>query len=949
MKKLKLQNLALALTGLWMLFFTISVFTGHEEEAEAPLELLESKSEIQARENVQSRREYELLRQADPESGLMPVDVRKNELDFARDQYAKTQLLQLQKGVEGADSEDDTDALNWSAIGPENFGGRTRALAIDVRDENILLAGGVSGGVWRSTDGGQSWTKTITPEQLHSVTNIVQDTRAGQEDTWYFGTGELVGNSARARGAPFRGDGIYKSTDGGLTWAVLPSTRTNDPAFFNSPFNYVWDMVLNPNNLVEDEIIAAVFGGLVRSVDGGLTWSTVLGDDLLGLGTGIDTDLNEIATPFYTDVHRATDGVFYGSLSSITSDPEALAVSGGVYFSTNGVDWTRFSNVGQIPTRRIELGSSPSNPDDVYFIQDGQASYRLQKFNRSTFRVFDLSDNIPDGGDGIEEFDSQGSYDLFVRVHPTNPNIVYLGGTNLYRSTDAFETSNNITWIGGYDPEDDGASIYPGHHPDQHDLIFLPSNSNVALSANDGGIFKTFDILAGEVEYQSLNNGFVTTQYYTGFMSRLPSDDFTIGGLQDNGSIITFDQFAANNGTRVIGGDGAWAASTRFGIYYYMSFQNGRVFRLSLDPSDFSLTDFARVDPVGGGSDPGQPYLFINPFILDPNNQNRMYLAGGDFVWRNRNLSQVPSRSQQPTSFNWAQLADTEIPDGQISAIEVSAEPANIVYYGSSIGRLFRIDDAHADTYQVTDITADDFPNFAYISSISANPVNANEIVVTFSNYRVQSVFHSTDGGSTFTAIGGNLEEAPDGEGNGPSVRWARVVPKNSGPTEYFLATSTGVYSTSALNGASTVWELEGPNTIGNVVTNMVDYRRSDGKVVAATHGRGMFTSQISDVVPPPTISVEGGLQLEPPFPNPFSSDVTLPFNLPETGFIFVRVYNSSGQLIKVIARGQAFEGINEIFWDGTNSIGNPVPPGVYLIRFTYNNENVAERVILTR
>ena len=129
----------------------------------------------------------------------------------------------------------------------------------------------------------------------------------------------------------------------------------------------------------------------------------------------------------------------------------------------------------------------------------------------------------------------------------------------------------------------------------------------------------------------------------------------------------------------------------------------------------------------------------------------------------------------------------------------------------------------------------------------------------------------------------------------------------------------------------------------------MVDYRRSDGKVVAATHGRGMFTSQISDVVPPPTISVEGGLQLEPPFPNPFSSDVTLPFNLPETGFIFVRVYNSSGQLIKVIARGQAFEGINEIFWDGTNSIGNPVPPGVYLIRFTYNNENVAERVILTR
>lgn len=939
MKKLKLQGFVLVLVAVWVLISVANVFLADHPEAGEVVAPPQARSEIGAKENVQSRREYEEMRLINPQTKTVPVDMRKRELSYAKAQLAGVDNSLLRQAA-GAES---SEALDWSAIGPENFGGRTRALAIDVTNENILLAGGVSGGVWRSEDAGASWTKTTAIDQLQSVTAIVQDTRPGKENVWYYGTGELVGNSSRASGAPFRGDGMFKSTDGGRSWEKLTSTETNNPGSFDFPFNYVWDLAINPNNSDDDEILAAIFGGIVRSIDGGQTWQTVLGGDLLGLGS---TDLNEVTSIFYTDLHRASDGTFYATLSSATNDPEELADAGGFYRSTDGVNWQKFFGEPGVSTRRTEIGSAPGNPDIVYFISDTRNTHTLRRFNRVANRV-ETMNGLPDGTDDIELFDSQNSYDMFVRVHPTDENIVFLGGTNLYRSTDGFATRNNTTLIGGYDPNVEGVAIYPGHHPDQHELVFLPSNPNVILSANDGGIFRSTNAMADEVSYESLNNGYVTTQYYTGHVSRFASDNFVTGGLQDNGSLLSTTSLTQDNARRIIGGDGAYTASTRFGIYYYMSFQNSRIFRLTLN-DEFELTSFARVDPIGGGADPDQPYLFINPFILDPNNGNRMYLAGGDFLWRNRNLSQVPSGSQDPTSVNWTRLNETEIPSGVISAVEVSTEPANIVFFGTSLGRLFKIENAHSDDYTVSDITSNIFPVEANIGSISVNPVDASEVVVTFTNYGVVSVFRSTDGGASFDDVSGNIEEQPDGSGNGPSVRWVRVVPKTNGSAEYFLATSTGLYSTTSLTSGGTIWELESPEGIGNSIVNMIDYRRLDGRVVAATHGNGMFISRITDVVRPEVVSFGDNVEIESPFPNPFVDEVTIRFNLPETSFIWVRIYNSSGQLVKILSNGLGFQGNNELFWDGTNTQGNRMAPGPYLVRINYKRDNFSTRILLT-
>ena len=905
--------------------------------------------------NVQSRIEYETEMVVDPKTGVIPHNIRQKELQFAKELNLQNQLLKNRLERSDANSAQQNSVLNWSPIGPQNIGGRTRAIRFDIRDENLLIAGGVTGGIYKSTNLGQQWTRVSGIDEVQSVTSLAQDKRAGNQDTWYYGTGELIGNSARAPGAPYRGDGIYRSTDNGDSWTPLPSTQINSPGFFGSPFQYVWDLAVgtNPN---QDEIYAAVIGGIVKSIDGGDTWETVLGVNLLGAPDG--TDLNDALTPFYTDVHIATNGDIYATLSSATNRQDQTYAQGGVYRSVDGVNWSSVLEMSSRVSRRIEVRTSESSPNIAYFLADmGNGNYELWRYDAATAQLLNYSPNVPDGSNSIEEFESQGSYNLTLGIHPDDSNVVFIGGTNLYRSTDGFSSRREIDWIGGYNPDnsDDAPALYPGHHPDQHELLFLPSDPNKMISANDGGIFFTENNLAEEIEYTSLNNGFVTTQFYTATYSRYELEDFVIGGTQDNGSILTFDQDFNNgpNGINVIGGDGGFTATTPIGVYYYMSFQNSQIYRLTIN-SEAQITSFARVDPTGGASDPSQPYLFINPYVLDPNNTNRMYLAGGSHVWYNRNLSQIPGGEQVPTGVNWKQLERTEVEAGSITAIQVSTEPRNVLYYGTGNGQLFKVINVHSLDYSVIELTQNITPNNgssgngSYIRSIAIDPTDANHLLVCYSNYGVPSIFRSTNGGLTFTDISGNLEENPDGSGNGPSVRWVSIVPTIDGANTYFAGTTTGLYSSLLVDGRNTIWDQESQSGIGNSVVNMIDYRRSDGKIVAATHGNGLFTSQVSNVVQPEEIAV-GEFLLEELYPNPFSEDVAIKINLPETQFVLIRIYDTQGNQIRLISSNLGFRGENEFFWDGNDVYGNPVANGVYLIRVTYKGQSEVRRAILQR
>ncbi|NQZ78935.1 MAG: exo-alpha-sialidase, partial [Ekhidna sp.] len=402
-------------------------------------------------DNPSARAAFEVLKTQNPTTGLVPKNMRLKELEFMRSQ--KSKFPTLSPG-------DQTSS--WVNRGPTNVGGRTRGFAIDVTDANVLLGGGVSGGMWRSTDQGVTWSKTTSTTDLQSVSCIAQDTREGETSTWYYGTGEVAGNSASGSGAFYVGDGIFKSTDGGLSWSQLPATVSTNEALFDSDFDIVHEIVVNP---VNGNIIAATIGGIYISTDGGDSFSLALQ-----------------SSGQWADVIISSEGVIYAAFDNA-----------GIFNSTdNGDSWTNLTDAGFALSTgdRIEMALAPSNESILYVLREDGGVW---KYDGSVQSWEDRSANIPDfGGVGPGGWNPQGGYNLVISVKPQDENFVIIGATNLYRSTDGFASSANTSWIGGYGQS---SFLYENHHPDQHVIAWLPEE-NALISGNDGGLRLTTDVTA---------------------------------------------------------------------------------------------------------------------------------------------------------------------------------------------------------------------------------------------------------------------------------------------------------------------------------------------------------------------------------------------------------------------------------------------------------------------
>ncbi len=900
---------------------------------------------IGTKEDPYARFDYEFNQIKSPLTNDIPINIRSKELKYSASIEASTKKITAAR----------TEAT-WTAAGPVNVGGRSRALVIDATDENTLIAGGVSGGVWKSTDNGQSWERKSDPQFLNSVTAMTQDIRPGNENVWYYGTGELRGNSARGPGAPYRGDGIFKSVDNGESWTQLESTAIGTNSLFNSQFQYVWRIITNHTVDSRDEVFAACYGGILRSSNGGETWWTVLGENL----QASTIDLNESVSPFYTEIGISSTGIMFAAMSSFSSAD--VYQEAGLYASIDGFNWENITPLN-FPDEHNRTVMAVKGGDDgtVFFLTDVNNDTRLFKLeyelqgNNLTTTWENRSANIPEFEEDLGEFDTQGGYNMAVAIHPDNDNIVYLGATNIYRSTSGFASDGQTDWIGGYDRNGSGRS-YPDHHPDVHQITFIPSDADKMLTLSDGGVHLTTNNQADSVFWISLNNNFVTTQYYTINIQQDVTDNIVLGGLQDNGSYLLGGN-SSGIWTSVLGGDGGYTYITRDQQYWYVSFQQSQVYRITLD-KDFNRTSFARVDPDGGGENP-VGYLFINPYIIDPEFQNVMYLNGGDIIWRNDNLAQVPSGSTRPTAVNWVDLRDTRTAtyrggeivtfQGQISSMELVKGEPDTLFYGTSIGKLYAVINPTLDDPEVVDLTSSNFPEEGYIVNISANPFNSREMLAIFSNYEVQSVFRSIDGGVTFESISGNLEENPDGSGNGASVRWSEIVPLTTGENIYFVGTSTGLFSTTNLDGDNTVWVKEASDQIGSSVITMMDYRKLDGTLVVATHGNGVFLSEIEDAITESIVDQGSEFMITNVYPNPLDDQSRILFSIPESGRVTADIYDGTGQWVKNILSGDQFAGANQIIWNGTNQIGQPVDNGIYYYRLIYNNKSLSGRIVIDR
>jgi Secretion system C-terminal sorting domain len=835
------------------------------------------------------RKAWDLKRFADPNTGKIPEGIHTKEQWFA-------QQLTDNLGLNSVAS--DRNAT-WTPRGPYNVGGRTRALAIDVTNENRLMAGGVSGGVWLSEDAGQTWTRK-TPLNAHpGCVSIAQDPRPGFTNTWYYLSGELTGTSASANGAFYLGDGMFKSINNGETWNAIGTTNNGSPQAFSTLWQSGYRVVVSPTT---GDVYASTYNCIFRSNNGGTSWTEVLGS------------INNPLYSYYTDLSVTSTGVLYATFSS-------EGTKKGIYRSTNGTSWAKIIPT-TFPSRydRTAIGINPNNENELYFLSantdtvghysnyigsdEWQSLWKYKYISGDGTGAggewTNLSANLPDAGTEFDKFACQGGYDLLVKVQPTTGNVI-VGGTNLWRSTDGFATANNTTKIGGYKI---GTTlpffeIYPNHHPDVHDVLFFPSNPNVMLSASDGGVHRTENCLAAFVNWSSLNRGYQTTQLYTAIIEHATAGDNTIiGGFQDNGNFFVNDQASNADWVQTVNGDGAFGAIPDGKPYYILSIQQGRVVKTALTNSG-TVTNFQRIDPIGRTK---RDYQFINPLALDPISQNKLYLPAGNKFYRQDDLDILPFNNEWDSiSTGWVQFADT-LTNDVFSAIAVSKlNPSHRVYLGTENNKIYRIDDATSANPTWTALTSplpnapngDVNPN---VNCIAVDPDDANKVYLVFSNYGIYSIFMSENAGLNWKKIAGNLEQNVLGSGNGSSIRWFNILSFPDGSRRYFVGTSVGLYTATILKEhtntqAGTVWTPDGAAFMGSAVVTYIDSRSADGLVVVATHGHGMWSANFSAPVPIKTPTNNLTVKV---FPNPSSDFV----HFTNAGDGKVNIYDAAGKMV---------------------------------------------------
>ncbi|MBL7765310.1 MAG: T9SS type A sorting domain-containing protein [Chitinophagaceae bacterium] len=864
--------------------------------------------EPEAQEESELRTAWEHKMLADPATGEIPKGIQYLERIFLNHMLETSNANH--KKYRGA---------TWTSRGPWNVGGRTRTIAIDVTNENHIIAGAVSGGIWESMDAGATWTRVSDPLGHPGVVSISQDTRPGKTNLWYALSGEIYGTSASGGSAFYLGDGAFFSDDNGHTWTPLASTAGGNPSGFSTLFQGGWRIATSPVDSVATCIYMACYGSVLRSVDTGKTWKTVV-------GVGNDS--------YFSDVAVSSEGIVYAALSS-----DGVS-SRGFFRSADGVNFTNITPAFLKSYDRVVLCINPNDENEVYFLGElpsdtsgGVTTYNYEMTPEYVALVkykyisgdgtgaggqwTNLSANLPvNSPNQFDKFNTQGGYDLLVRCQKGS-NTIVVGGTNLYRSTDGFTSPNNTIQIGGYGLGTKLGNFvtFPNHHPDQHDLIFLNSDPKKAYSVSDGGVKFTNNLNATDISWEEKSLGYITSQFYcVNIDESKPFDQWILGGLQDNGNYIANSNTPTRKWKMTINGDGAFSYIAPNRSFYVISTQLGNIRKVQLDENG-NVLQKRRIDPAGYDK---SMYGFINPFIVDPVDNNFLYLPIGKKLARLNNLRSIPINGDtSKLASGWTFFPDTittpkltsgsSSTEAEITAIAVSQNPAHTVYFGTSNREMYRIDNAHNGSPSFVKLSTLRLPNNGYVSDIAIDPDSAKNVLICYSNYNVTSLFYSNDTGKNWYLVGGNVDLQTFNTGTPPSVRSVAILKKPNGQRIYFAGTSIGLFSADTLvlaltSGTNkTNWDMESPDGIGaNVVTD-IKTRHSDGYVVAATHGNGVYESYFTGNTPPPPFNTTNSLEL---YPNPAVDEIYYTFNITNTASVRADIIDMSGRRVRNVLNG---------------------------------------------
>ncbi len=705
---------------------------------------------------------------------------RKNAIEYVKNNFA----TKSQNNTQGIST--------WTNLGPGNIGGRIRSIIIRPSNVNHILIGGVSGGVWKTTDGGSSWTAKNDDGDPISISCM-----ANSGDVVYAGTGEGWGNVDAVYGG-----GIWKSTDFGETWTLLSSTTGANVWNFRNVLQLRYDAQgnlyavtkgYNKKGGVGDYQLT---GGLYKTTDGGGTWSKIS------------------SSTFSTNYFNGCDAMPITSSTILFAVRENGSTLGGIYRTTDGgTNWSLVSS--GLPTSgysRIAFAQDPNTSTTIYAVfqstNTGAPDYGLKGIYKSTdsgdnWTVLTTPGTLTSTG-GKSYLSSQGWYDNVIAVDPHNSNNIYIGGVDDMKSTDGGSSWSQITyWHTFYGT--------PYVHADHHAIVFDPNTANIVYDGNDGGIYKSTD---GGASWTDLNNGLEITQYYGGAVPASTSE--YMGGTQDNGHHKYSG--SGTNWTEVQGGDGGYAAidqtnsSIAYEEYVY----------LQIDKTTDGGTNWS--DATTGLTDAGSSSacLFIAPFSMNPENSS-ILLAGSDNVWLTTN-----------SAGSWVASSSTLSTGKNVSAVTVvnSVSPY-LGFAGTTDGKVFKCTSMTGSSDVWSDITPTG-NNGAWVRRIAVDLNNKNAIYVCYSGYNndgvspTRHVYYSSDQGTNWTDISGNLPDAPV---------HSLVVDPGSSQTLY-VGTEVGVFETTNTGGT---WTRKGTGMPDYVPVDELVLQTVTNKLFAFTHGRSVF------------------------------------------------------------------------------------------------------------
>ena len=672
---------------------------------------------------------------------------------------------------------------SWIPIGPSGFfglgywdsgaqvdAGRVDAIALHPTNPATMFIASPNGGLWGTTTGGTSWAPLTDRQCSLQMSSVTVDPV----------TPSLVyATTARSSGAA--GCAIMRSTDGGNNWSDY-----NGKLNFSAYGGFINTMFVDPSTAGSTTGTVMFFGyssgGIYRSANSGQTWTQPL---TFGRVTSF------VALP-------GSSGVFFAGVADYATSPSARS---GLYRTTdNGVTWTQmqsgtvdFTNAG-----RLQLAVSSTRPNSVWVITAGKNSTfsSISRFDNATETLTALTaSGIDLSASGRAHFGSQGTYDLDIKVDPTNANRIYIAGVRAFRSTDAGATFAPM-----------GTEI----HCDWHMIVIDPRNPLQLYAGTDGGIFSSTD---GGSSWVSRNSGLAISMYYPGISQHPTDPSIILGGLQDNGTLLSNGTTLFNTTT---GGDGGYSA-----INYLTPTTSWSTCQWSSGPCIFR-----RAANTSGGYNftyPGSGITvtdraqFIPPLVMDPVTPTTLYF-GTMKLYRTTN---------DGASFT-AISADLSKGTGSIKTIAIAPSDALTIYVGTTDGNVQVTRDGGATfTVSVTGL-----PNRT-VTDLAVDRANPLRALLTMSGQGASHVFFTTNAGQSWSNISGALPDMPVNAG----------VIIEDGSDHFFVGTDVGVFETT--DGGLT-WTIS-PSGLPNVVVNDLSYNPVTKQLVAATYGRGLWSFSLAN------------------------------------------------------------------------------------------------------